>query len=79
MHTKIQKWGNSHAVRLPKSLLALTEFKENDEVDIKVERGNIIITPVKKHKTLKDRIKNYEGVYKCSEWETGDPVGKEEF
>jgi antitoxin MazE len=79
MYTRIQKWGNSHAVRLPMSLLALTEFKENDEVDIKVEKGNIIITSIKKHQTLKDRIKDYQGDYQCSEWETGKSVGKEEF
>lgn len=79
MHTRIQKWGNSQAVRIPKALLVLTDFHENDEVDIKVQRGNIIITPIKKHKTIKDRIKNYEGNYECKELETGSSVGKEVF
>ncbi len=36
MYTKIQKWGNSHAVRLPKAILEKTEIRENDEVEIKI-------------------------------------------
>lgn len=79
MYAKIQKWGNSHAVRIPKNLLALTDLKENDEVDIKSNKGNIIIVPVKKHKKLEERIMEYKSNYKSSEWDTGDSEGKEVF
>jgi len=47
MYTTIQKWGNSHAVRLPKAILEMTKIKENDKVEIKVQDGNLIISPVK--------------------------------
>lgn len=79
MYTKIQKWGNSHAIRIPKTFLALADLKENDEVDIKTDNGNIIIVPVKKHKKLEERINEYKGTYKSSEWDTGDSEGKEVF
>lgn len=79
MRTKIQKWGNSHGVRIPITLLRRTEIKENDIIDIKVEGGDIIISAVKKRKTLKERIKNYENDYKCAEWDTGEARGKEVF
>ena len=77
MHTTIQKWGNSQAVRLPKALLEMAELQENDKVEIKVEGGKLIISPVKKHKTLEERIAEYQGDYHCGEWDTGKTEGKE--
>ncbi len=77
MYTKIQKWGNSKAVRLPKSILEKAKIKENDKVEIQVQDGNLIITPVKKHITLEERIAEYKGDYKCNEWDIGNPEGNE--
>ena len=79
MYTSIQKWGNSQAVRLPKPLLEMVGLNENDKVEIKIQDGNLIIIPVKKHKKLEERIAEYEGDYQCFEWETGEPAGKEVF
>ena len=77
MYTTIQKWGNSHAVRIPKALLEKANLTNNDQVKIKVLDGNIVITPVKKHRTLKERIAEYGGDYNCRELDTGSPRGKE--
>ncbi len=49
---------------------------------LKVQDGKLIIVnriPVKKHKTLKERIAGYKGDYTCGEWDTGKPRGKEVF
>lgn len=77
MFTSIQKWGNSQAVRLPKSLLEMAGLQENDKVEIKVQDGNLLIIPVKKHKKLAERIAEYQKDYQCTEWDTGKPAGKE--
>lgn len=77
MYTKIQKWGNSQAVRLPKTILEMADIHENDQVEIKVQDGNLLIIPVKKHRTLEERIAEYQGNYQCSEWDVGKPIGKE--
>lgn len=77
MYTTIQKWGNSQAIRLPKALLEEAKLKNNDKVEIRVENGNLVIIPVKKHQTLEERIAEYQGDYRCNEWDTGKPVGKE--
>ena len=79
MFTKIQKWGNSQAVRLPKAILEMAELKENDQVELKVYDGTVIITPVNRYKTLQERIAEYEGDYQCTEWDTGKPAGEEEL
>jgi len=77
MHTKIQKWGNSQGVRIPKSVLSTADFTEGEEVEIVAIEGKIIIEHVKRHKTLKERLKEYDGEYECSEWDTGGPEGLE--
>ncbi|MGD9567225.1 MAG: AbrB/MazE/SpoVT family DNA-binding domain-containing protein [Sedimentibacter sp.] len=77
MYTTIQKWGNSQAVRIPKSILEMAELNENDKVEIKVIDGNVTIIPVKKHRTLEERIAEYDGNYICSEWDTSEQKGKE--
>ncbi len=50
MHTKIQKWGNSQGVRIPKSVLSTADFTEGEEVEIVAVEGKIIIEHVKRHK-----------------------------
>ncbi|HBW36049.1 AbrB/MazE/SpoVT family DNA-binding domain-containing protein [Desulfosporosinus sp. BICA1-9] len=80
MYTTIQKWGNSQAIRLPKAILEMAELHENDKVEIKVQDGNLVIVPVKKHRTLEERIAEYSGGdYRCSEWDTGKTVAEEVF
>ena len=48
MLVKIQKWGNSQWLHLAKHLLADALIDVDDEVDIAVKDGNIIISPAKK-------------------------------
>jgi len=79
MYSTIQKWGNSQAVRLPKAILEMAELKENDKVEIRVENGSLIIIPIKRHKTLTERIAGYKGDYVCSEFDTGNAKGNEVF
>jgi antitoxin MazE len=77
MYTTIQKWGNSNAIRIPKTILEMTELSENDKVELRVQDGNITIIPVKKYISLAERIAKYEEEYKCEEWDVGTPKGKE--
>lgn len=78
MYTTIQKWGNSQAIRLPKKILEVVELKENDRVKIEADKDTIIIRRLgKKHKTLEERIADFTEDYRCTEWDTGKPSGKE--
>lgn len=79
MLAKIQKWGNSNGIRIPKAALETAHLKENDKVELVVRDGNIIIMPVKKHKTFEERIAGFTGEYEYEEWDTGTPVGEEVF
>ena len=78
MLTTIQKWGNSQAVRLPKNILEIASFRENDQVELIAEPDCIIIRRAgKKHRTLAERVADYHGEYRCKEWDTGKPQGNE--
>jgi antitoxin MazE len=48
MKTAIRKMGNSQGVIIPKPLLAQVGVKANDQVDIGIENGKIVIAPVRK-------------------------------
>lgn len=79
MITRIQKWGNSQGIRLPKYILELNQWKENDQIDIKAENGNIIISKVEesKRKNIKELFADYDGQYSSAEIDWGKPAGKE--
>lgn len=46
MAQKIQKWGNSLGLRIPKAFLEKLHLSENTEVLIDVKNGSLVITPV---------------------------------
>lgn len=77
MMVRIQKWGNSQGIRIPKSILDAANIMTDEELELTVEDGKIVIEPMKKHITLRERLKNYGDDYVCSEWDTGKPVGRE--
>jgi antitoxin MazE len=48
MPTKIQKWGNSLAVRVPKTYADALGLKEGTDVKIKIVRDKLIVSRKKK-------------------------------
>ncbi len=46
MLTKVQKWGNSLALRIPKAFALDAQLKNDSFVEITIVEGQIIITPV---------------------------------
>lgn len=47
MKTRVQKWGNSLAVRIPKSFADDLDFKNNSAVEMSLEEGALVIKPDK--------------------------------
>jgi antitoxin MazE len=46
MKTKIQKWGNSLALRIPKSFALKAKLRQDELVDLSIDKEKIIITPI---------------------------------
>ena len=63
MYTVVQKWGNSHGVRLPKALLEELDIRENDRVEITRQKDTISIkkAAARPHKTLEERLSAFYG------------------
>ncbi len=78
MKTQIGKWGNSLGLRIPKYVVQALHLNTNDEVECRVENGELIIRPIKEKEYTLDEL--LEGVIdKSEEVNWGSPVGKEEW
>lgn len=58
MAVKIQKWGNSLGVRIPKSIIEKVNLSENSEVEFDSKNGTIIIMPSKTQYSLDSLLKD---------------------
>ena len=57
MITKLQKWGNSYAVRIPKNFIQDLKLSQGADIEIKYSHQSLIIKPKKqKEYTLKDLL-----------------------
>ncbi|HUF11063.1 MAG TPA: AbrB/MazE/SpoVT family DNA-binding domain-containing protein [Rhodothermales bacterium] len=80
MTTKIQRWGNSQGLRIPKDLLKEAGITIGEEVVISVEEGVLTVTPVSRSRgkyKLEELVRGIPEDYKPHEAEWGDPAGKE--
>ena len=50
--TRIQKWGNSLALRIPKSFAAEAHLKQDSQVEVSLVDGRIVVFPVETALTL---------------------------
>lgn len=56
MTSKIQKWGNSMGVRIPKIIIEKANLSVSSEIEIECKNQKIIIYPKKKPIQLKDLL-----------------------
>ena len=56
LSSKIQKWGNSLGIRIPKAVIKKANLEENSEVEILHKNGNIVIMPIAKKYKLADLL-----------------------
>ena len=78
MVTRIQKWGNSLGLRIPKSFAAEARVKEGSPVDLRVEDGELVIRPLKRRQyKLTQLLKQIKPGNVHSEVSTGDRAGRE--
>lgn len=75
---KVQKWGNSLGVRLPKALAKEVQVSIGSEVDIKVANGEIVMKPVRRKKyRLDEMLAQITSDNLPEVVDMGGPVGKE--
>ncbi|HEX7375913.1 MAG TPA: AbrB/MazE/SpoVT family DNA-binding domain-containing protein [Pirellulales bacterium] len=80
MVTKVQKWGNSQGLRLPKQVLEMAQLAVGDDVEIVVRNEEITVRKLRsKHFDLEDLVSRMPRGYRGSEDGFGAPAGKEQW
>ncbi len=74
---QLVRWGNSHAVRIPKKVVEEARLHEGQDLEIRVEAGRIALAPTHPELTLKALVEEItpDNVHGEQDW--GRPAGKE--
>jgi antitoxin MazE len=78
MRTKVQKWGNSLAFRIPKVYADEIRIEANASIDMTMKDGALIITPVVENQSALEELLarvTEENIH--HEWDTGPAEGEE--
>lgn len=78
METRVQKWGNSLALRIPKPFATEAGIEANSPVEIALVDGKLIVTPMAgPQPTLAELLAQVEETNLHGEVDTGPTTGKE--
>lgn len=78
MQTRIQKWGNSLGLRIPKVLAEQSGVEAGSEVDLSIEEGDLVVRLRRSPRyELKELLQAVTAKNVYTEVETGEPVGRE--
>jgi antitoxin MazE len=78
MKLRIQKWGNSLALRIPKSFAIESQIEQGSTVEVSLESGKIIVFPVAEPDfSLDDLLAEVTAENLHGEIDTGASIGKE--
>ena len=78
MLTKVQKWGNSLAIRIPNGFAKEMAIFQDSPIEIIFREGELVVRPVMKPTYMLEELladitpENLHG-----EWNTGEAVGNE--
>jgi antitoxin MazE len=78
MQTRIQKWGNSLGLRIPRSFAVEAQVEEGATVDLSVKKGQLLVRPVRVRKySLHVLLRKVSRRNLHGEVSTGRVVGRE--
>jgi antitoxin MazE len=78
MKTRVQKWGNSLALRIPKSVAVEAGLCANTTVELSLVEGTLRVKPVAQQPVLLDELlKGITDDNLPGEWDTGPAIGME--
>lgn len=75
MQSRVQKWGNSLGIRIPKSIVQKAKLNEGTTVDFSIRGNAIVITP--RQYSLEEMLSRITTENLHEEIDAGNPVGRE--
>jgi antitoxin MazE len=80
MKTVLQKWGNSLALRIPRTVAAEVAVAAGHAVDLQVSKGRIVLSPLtKKRYELADLVSGIRAKNRHAEVSSGKSRGRENW
>lgn len=77
-HQALRRWGNSLGVRLPVAIAREAHLLEDQQVELTVVDGGVLIRPLRRRLTLEERLATYQRMeaepIEAMAWE---PIGSE--
>ena len=77
MTTKVQKWGNSLAIRIPRAFAEAGRLSENAPVELTVVSGRLVMERVPERLSLADLLERVTQENRHEEMDWGKPEGEE--
>ena len=78
MEARIKKWGNSLAIRIPRSLADQIDFRPDLPVSLTINGNDLTITPIREEReTLERLLDQITEDNRHDEVDFGPPVGEE--
>jgi antitoxin MazE len=80
MKTRVQKWGNSLAVRIPVAFARSLGLEQDSQVQLTMTKSQLVIAPVRKPKPrLADLLDRITPANVHREVDAGKPQGRESW
>ena len=79
MRTRVQKWGNSLAVRIPKPFAEGAGLKLATEIEVSLEKGSLRFAAVRPRWELRALVAKVTARNRHAETGFGKPVGRESW
>ncbi len=77
MKSKLQRWGNSLAIRIHRSLVEDLHLREGASLEVKVHEGCLILTPMRQQDDLEALLGQVTDENLYPEFDWGPARGKE--
>lgn len=78
MHTKIQRWGNSLGLRIPKAFAITAGLASDSLVDVALVEGKLVVTPLSPaYLTLNQLLAGVTEENRHGEYASGPVLGQE--
>ena len=77
MRAKIQKWGNSLAVRIPKPIAQDVGLHADADIEMSIQEGRLVLALTRREYTLEDLVRGITPENRHAEVDLGPSVGRE--
>jgi antitoxin MazE len=78
MKTRVRKWGNSLALRIPKAFAAEAGLREDTPIELSLRGREIVIQAVARAPlSLEELLRGVTEENRHGEWQTGPAAGRE--